>query len=284
MNKEFSKSWIRMRLPHDNKARSNLLTSHANIKNHNLLDIGCGSGNFLIWCLNNKLIFKECFLVDSNQRLLDDIKSNIRNNIQKYSIKTRANKKDFIICNKDTVISKINVKRSNISNIHKYIHSSSIVSFSALLDLMSKKSIDSILNFLTDENIFFFSLCFDGIIKWNPTHKYDKYILRFFNENQMTNKSMGMALGYKSIDYLKRRADKLNCKFKTCKSPWIVTNNSLPNKKFLQRYLLDIRKALFNMDGIEKSILREWYEFRHQSIINNKVLLYVGHQDILLKK
>ena len=53
---------------------------------------------------------------------------------------------------------------------------------------------------------------------------------------------------------------------------------------FMKRYLLDIRKSLFHMEGIDKNILRKWYEDKKYDLENKKIKLYVGHNDILLFK
>ena len=52
----------------------------------------------------------------------------------------------------------------------------------------------------------------------------------------------------------------------------------------MKRYLLDIKKSLFHMEGIDKNILRKWYQDKKYEIDNKKIQLYVGHNDILLYK
>ncbi len=52
----------------------------------------------------------------------------------------------------------------------------------------------------------------------------------------------------------------------------------------MKRYILDVKKSLFNMEGIDKDILRKWYQDKKSKIDNKKIQLYVGHNDILLYK
>ena len=57
MDNKFSKSWINMRIEYDNDSRSNILNKY--LKNNEympdieLIDMCCGSGNFLIWSIKN---------------------------------------------------------------------------------------------------------------------------------------------------------------------------------------------------------------------------------------
>ncbi len=289
MSKGFSTSWIRMRLPYDNIARSTILKNYITRKypsfDINLVDVGCGSGNFIVWSINQSLFFKECLLIDNNQYLLDDIKSNIKANIKKtLTIKTKRNNKYHLITGKDKVLSELKIKRMDIKKINNFPDGFNIISLSAIVDLMSKSILNKILSMVDENNTLFCSLCFDGTVKWKPSHTHDKYILKFFNDNQMTQKSMGVALGFTAIDYLKNRAKKLNMKIKMCKSPWLIDNKSLVNRKFILRYLLDVKKSLFCMEGIDKDILRKWYIDKKKCIDKKEISLLVGHQDILLYK
>ena len=157
-------------------------------------------------------------------------------------------------------------------------------SYSAALDLMSKSSIDIALKKIKKNNILYFSLCFNGLVKWTPTNTFDKYILAFFNNHQRSDKGFGNALGYKSIESLRKKAGKLNLNITVADSPWIIKNKSEKDTVFMKRYLLDIRKSLFHMEGIDKNILRKWYEDKKYDLENKKIKLYVGHNDILLFK
>ena len=64
----------------------------------------------------------------------------------------------------------------------------------------------------------------------------------------------------------------------------IIKNRFDKDKVFMKRYILDVKKSLFNMEGIDKDILRKWYQDKKSKIDNKKIQLYVGHNDILLYK
>ena len=67
-------------------------------------------------------------------------------------------------------------------------------------------------------------------------------------------------------------------------SPWQIKNHSEMDKIFLNRYILDTKKSLFHMEGIDRKILKLWYEQKKYEIDNKKISLYVGHNDILIKR
>ena len=75
----------------------------------------------------------------------------------------------------------------------------------------------------------------------------------------MTDKGFGKALGYQAIDYLTMKAKKLGYRVTKKESAWNIVNSSEKDKDFIRRYVLDIKKALYHMEGIDRSMLSEWY-------------------------
>ena len=77
MGNKFSKSWINMRVDYDNISRSTVLIDHINKLSQqddiDLIDLYCGSGNFLIWSLDKNILFNNCILVDHDIKLLKSI-------------------------------------------------------------------------------------------------------------------------------------------------------------------------------------------------------------------
>ena len=289
MDNTFSKSWINMRVEYDEASRSSVLVDHLNklSKKHeiDLIDFCCGTGSFLMWALNKNISFQNCILVDYDIKLLKSIKSNLRTHLKsKYTIQSNTNNLNLLIKKNSKTISSVSIEKydcDEYSHKNKNFH---IISYSAALDLMSKSSIDIALKKIKKNNILYFSLCFNGLVKWTPTNTFDKYILTFFNNHQRSDKGFGNALGYKSIESLRKKSVKLNLNITVADSPWIIKNKSEKDTAFMKRYLLDIRKSLFHMEGIDKNILRKWYEDKKYDLENKKIRLYVGHNDVLLFK
>ena len=289
MDSKFSKSWINMRIHYDNMARSGILTEFIEkndlYKNYHLIDMCTGSGSFLIWALKQGLFPNRAILVDNDINLLKSIKSNLRQNFKYiYVINSNNNNLDLTISDKSQQKSNVSIVKENCDTYKVKDTQPHIISYSAAIDLMSKSSIDICLNKIKDDNILFLSLCFDGKVKWKPSHPYDKYIMSYFNKHQSYDKGFGKALGYKSIDYVNKKANELGYKIKIADSPWIIQNESLDDIIFLKRYVSDIKKSLFHMDGIDRSMLRRWYNDKIDSISNKTIKVQVGHKDLLLYK
>ena len=278
-----------MRIPYDHESRSHVLIDFLEKYNKenkfNLIDMCSGSGSFLIWSIKRGLFFKKNILIDNDINLLKSVKSNLRQYLKNISnIKSNTNNMNLIINYNNTDVSYVNIIKYNCDNYKVKDSQPYVISYSAAIDLMSKRSIDNSFKLIKNNNVLFFSLCFDGKVKWTPSHPYDKYVLSFFNNHQQSDKGFGMALGYKSINYIKKKANKLGLEIKIRNSPWIVKNESQDDTVFMKRYLLDIKKSLFHMDGIDKKMLRQWYADKSKNIECNKVKLTVGHKDMLIHK
>ncbi len=278
-----------MRIPYDHIARSfiliDFLKKHNKENKFNLIDMCSGSGSFLIWSILNGLFFKENILIDNDINLLKSVKSNLRQHLKNISsIKSNNNNMNLIITHKNNTESFVNIKKYDCDNYTTTDSQPYVISYSAAIDLMSRPSIDNSFKLIKENNVLFFSLCFDGKVKWTPSHPYDKYILSFFNDHQQSDKGFGMALGYKSINYIEKKANKLGLKIQIRNSPWIVRNKLKDDILFMKRYILDIKKSLFHMDGIDRTMLRQWHSDKCKSIEQKKIKLLVGHKDILIHK
>lgn len=288
MDNKFSSSWIEMRQVYDMQARSPLLFEYLDklptTENINLLDLYCGSGSFLVWSIKNNINYKKCVLIDYDIKLLKSIKRNIKSVIEPHlKIQSNTNNLDLLIKNNKEIISNIKIIKNDCNKYNKGYDKYQLISFSAVLDLMSKSTINNILKIAKSDCALYFSLCFNGKVKWTPSNTMDKYILSFFNNHQRSDKGFGLALGCKSIEYISKLAKSRDLSIKIKESPWQIKNHSEMDKIFLNRYILDTKKSLFHMEGIDRKILKLWYEQKKYEIDNKKISLYVGHNDILIK-
>ena len=133
------------------------------------------------------------------------------------------------------------------------------------------------------DKYIYFSLCFNGKIKWLPTNEFDKYITRQFNRHQMQNKGFGIALGSENIKYIESIAKEKSYSFFKKDSSWKIDTFSNKSKLFQQKYLRIVSTALKNDDRTDKNILKLWISKRMELIKSKKSKLNVGHNDILIK-
>ena len=142
--------------------------------------------------------------------------------------------------------------------------------------------IKKLLNKVGKNKIIYFSICFDGSIKWDSSHKYDKYVLTMFNKHQEMNKSSGYVVGSKSIKLIKEYSEKKKYSFQIKDSSWELKSYNENTKYFQKMYLNTIYKQLKKDDITDKDMLSEWRKVKLKDIVSGKSKITVGHQDILI--
>ena len=116
----------------------------------------------------------------------DSVDDNIRTIIMKhnYQVNKVASMKirdfsDLLIKKNSETLSTISIKKNDCDSYRFSSEKYHVISYSAALDIMPKPSIASALKRIKKNNILYFSLCFNGQVRWTPTNTFDKYILTF---------------------------------------------------------------------------------------------------------
>ncbi len=284
---KFSLSWIKSREPYDSLSRSDLLVSLYKKDRHffkKILDLGGGNGSFLRWCDSKNIVYDDFLIIDHDQSLL----KNFFNITKKYFFQNseellKINTMSYELQKKDSKRpSYITLQQQDILRSIESINNYNVISLSAVSDLLSRNHIKEIFNKIEKDKIIYFSICFDGTVKWENKNKYDKYIISMFNKHQQQEKTLGFALGLKNIEIIKNISLKKGFRTTIADSSWILNSYIDNDRNFQNLYLKTIYKPLRKYEFIDQEILKEWFQAKTKDIKMKKSNLRVGHKDILI--
>jgi len=285
---KFTTTWINLRESYDMLSRSDLLQNLYKNNKMNLkkvIDLGGGNGSFLRWCHYKNITYDDFLIIDNDEALLKSFYSRtksylsmmslslIKDNMMSYRIQNLKNNKDGFITLKKQDFYK------SIDTINDY----NLVSFSAVSDLLSKKFIKCLFDKVNKGTNLYFSICFDGRVKWKNKNKHDKYIVSMFNQHQKQEKTTGVALGLDSIKFIKNLSTKNDYKIYIADSSWSVDSLDNDSRIFQKAYLNTIYKPLKKFELTDRDILEDWIRSKKNDIESKNSNLVVGHKDILIE-
>ena len=285
---KFTTTWINLRESYDMLSRSDLLQNLYKNNKMNLkkvIDLGGGNGSFLRWCHYKNITYDDFLIIDNDEALLKSFYprtksylsmmslSLIKDNMMSYRIQNLKNNKDGFITLKKQDFYK------SIDTINDY----NLVSFSAVSDLLSKKFIKCLFDKVNKGTNLYFSICFDGRVKWKNKNKHDKYIVSMFNQHQKQEKTTGVALGLDSIKFIKNLSTKNDYKIYIADSSWSVDSLDNDSRIFQKAYLNTIYKPLKKFELTDRDILEDWIRSKKNDIESKNSNLVVGHKDILIE-
>ncbi|MBS82892.1 MAG: hypothetical protein CMD65_02025 [Gammaproteobacteria bacterium] len=285
-NNTFSFKWIEKREFFDNKSRNKFVVEKLIQLKHkrSMIDLGCGTGSFAIWCLLNKIFFKDILLIDHDRSLTKHIHNFLKKRLDNnYKIKGNSHLNKFILNYMKEDIVNITIKNENIIEYVNELKNFDVISLSAISDLLSKSIIKKILSNSSKGQVLLFTLCFNGVIKWNPINKYDKYIKNIFLKDMKQDKGLGPSLGCDFTKYFLDLTKKTSHTIEIRDSSWIIDCKDLRSVDFQKTYLKIIYNALRKRNDTSIDILKSWNSFRLKEINKTSSKLVVGHDDIFLK-
>ena len=285
---KFTTTWINLRESYDMLSRSDLLQNLYKNNKMNLkkvIDLGGGNGSFLRWCHYKNIIYDDFLIIDNDEALLKSFYPRTKSYLSKMSLSL---KKDNMMSYRIQNIKKnkdgfITLKKQDFYKSIDIINDYNLVSFSAVSDLLSKKFIKCLFDKIDKGTNLYFSICFDGRVKWKNKNKHDKYIVSMFNQHQKQEKTTGVALGLNSINFIKNLSKKNDYKIYIADSSWSVDSQDNDSRIFQKAYLNTIYKPLKKFELTDKDILENWLKSKQNDIENKNSNLVVGHKDILIE-
>lgn len=167
----FTAEWLSLREPADRSARDPALR-HAAVtaagSDALIVDLGCGTGSTLRAMGQELLPGARWVLVDNDPELLEHAAS--------------------------MAPAQTETHQANLADIRTLpIDGATLLTASALLDLVSEEWIRSLANTLTVP--FYAALTYNGQMRWSPSDPRDDVITQAFNRHQHADKGFGVALG-----------------------------------------------------------------------------------------
>ena len=264
----FSIEWLNLREASDHKARDrHLLKTAANwlndlkSKDKVIVDLGSGTGSTIRGLQRYTTLAPsiQWRLVDNDPELLAEA---VHRHSEEYSIES------FLV---------------DLSATQKLpLESVSLITASALLDLVSSNFIRDLCQLIKEKNEgrplgFYSALNYDGCIKWTPFHSLDAAILMNFNTDQRRDKGFGPALGPDATDFLKTQFHSTKFQCLSAKSPWLLGS---ADYLLTESLINGISGVAIQTGGLTNSDIQDWKTFRIENVRTGTC--YLGHTDILV--
>ena len=264
----FSIEWLNLREASDHKARDrHLLKTAANwlndlkSKDKVIVDLGSGTGSTIRGLQRYTTLAPsiQWRLVDNDPELLAEA---VHRHSEEYSIES------FLV---------------DLSATQKLpLESASLITASALLDLVSSNFIRDLCQLIKEKNEgrplgFYSALNYDGCIKWTPFHPLDAAILMNFNTDQRRDKGFGPALGPDATDFLKTQFHSTKFQCLSAKSPWLLGS---ADYLLTESLINGISGVAIQTDGLTNSDIQDWKTFRIENVRTGTC--YLGHTDIVV--
>ena len=261
---EFRPEWLALREPADHRARSTRLTRE--IANRamdkapvRVLDLACGTGSNLRYLARHLPPIQHWRVVDRDSALLARLRKPISWGIV---ASVHLHRRDL----------------ANLGGIADLFERTSLVTASALLDLVSHRWLDALADRCrAAHTLALFALSYDGRIHCTPHDPDDEIVRQLVNQHQRTDKGFGPALGPDAADHAQRSFAARDFVVDRERSDWTLGRADSD----LQRQLIEgWANAAAERAPAEAAAIDHWQRRRLQHVAAGRSTIVVGHEDL----
>jgi len=261
---EFSPEWLALREPADHHARSTRLTRE--IANRvmdeaavRVLDLACGTGSNLRYLTRYLPPIQHWRVVDRDSALLARLRKPMSWGIV---ASVHLHRRDL----------------ANLDGIAELFERTSLVTASALLDLVSHRWLDTLADRCRAAcTPALFALSYDGRILCTPRDPDDELVRELVNRHQRTDKGFGPALGPDAADRAQQSFAARDFVVDRERSDWMLGGDHSD----LQRQLIEgWASAATEMAPADAAAIDRWQRRRLQHVAAGRSTIVVGHEDL----
>lgn len=296
---EFSAEWLSLREPADARARATALVE--DLRAHlpagrasapdgqplRILDLGTGTGANVRALAPQLPMPQHWCLVDRDGDLLRDLTKRVAAwaldrgaivNGAGASVVLRGPACDMTCDTMAIDLARIVEATESLSRIALLFAGSSLVTASALLDLVSARWLDALVGLCAGSRACaLFVLTYDGRLSCTPSDPDDEWVRTLVNQHQRTAKGFGRALGPDATAHAARAFTAAGYHVSCAPSDWQLT----PRENALQRPLIDgWAAAAADLAGTAHARVHAWHERRMAHLEAGTSHVTVGHQDL----
>ncbi|HJZ73969.1 MAG TPA: class I SAM-dependent methyltransferase [Vicinamibacterales bacterium] len=261
---EFSAEWLTLREPADHRARSLQLTRQISGRVIDrspvrVLDLACGTGSNLRYLARHLPPIQHWRMVDRDPLLLARIRKPMSWGI----------------------VASVHVHRRDLANLDgsvELFERTSLVTASALLDLVSRRWLDALADRCRMAGAAaLFVLSYDGRILCTPQDSDDETVRTLVNQHQRTDKGFGIALGPEAADQAAQCFAARDFVVVRERSDWTLGNT----ESDLQRQLIEgWAVAAAEIAPAQAPAIDAWRTRRLEHVSAGRSALVVGHEDL----